>query len=651
MRNQWPRLLLLRCYHTRSQLCISRQSQVNCLPSFTPSFLYSRKPKVIPRSFILIRHFSSSSELAEESKSTLDQAVLLLTDIFAKPGKSNDEIKIDLDSNNVDVTHDLVLSVLENSSATPDAAKRVFDWVLESKSKKLSSKSYNLMLGILGSNGFVNEFWDMVGIMKQKGYGVSKGTYAKVFENFEKDELYDEVDKLNKLFSCGSAGNKSSNAEEEVCQRVCKIVKQEVWGDDVEKQLRELNVEFSSNLVSAVLESLEVEPNKGLIFFRWIEESGLLKHNEQTFNAMARVLARVDYCDKFWKIVNEMRGAEYEMERETYVKGLRQFVNSKMMKDAVDLYEFAMIGENKPSIHDCTFLLKKIVVSKELDMDLFSRVVTVFKANGNMLTDANLDAVLKSLTSVGRIGECNKILKAMKEGGYLPSGYLQNKIAFQLSSGGKAEEALEFMDNMEASGTADDYKAWVSSIKGYCEARDLDKASDRFRKMVEKEGASSVVFALDMLSITYCRKNRAMDAFKLVSEMVNSKGLRPWHSTYKELTSKLLARKRFLEALDVMTLMKNQGYPPYLNPFIAYLSKVGSADDAVTFSKATSSKSLPSMSIYLRLFEAYFKKGRRSEAQDFLSKCPRYIRNHADVLNLFVSIKSKDAAETAAVTA
>lgn len=645
------RLMLLRCYNTHSQFYISRQSQVNSLRSFTSFFSYSREPKVIPRSFTLIRHFSSSSELAEESKSTPDQAVLLLIDIFGRTGKSNEEIKIDLDSNNVDITHDLVLSVLENSSATPDVAKRVFDWVLESESKKLSSKSYNLMLGILGGNGFVNEFWNMIGIMKQKGYGVSKGTYATALEKFVKDGLCDEVDKLKKLFSCGSAGSKSSNAEEEVCHRVGKIVKQEVWGDDVEKQLRELNVEFTSNLVSAVLESLEVEPNKGLIFFRWIEESGLLKLSEQTFNAMARVLAREDYSEKFWKIVNEMRGAAYEMERETYVKGLQQFVNSKMMKDAVDLYEFAMTGENKPSVHDCTFLLKKIVVSKELDMDLFSRVVSVFKANGNMLTNANLDAVLKSLTSVGRIGECNKILKAMKEGGYLPSGYLQNKIAFQLSSGGKTEEALEFMDNMEASGIADDYKAWVYSIEGSCVARDLDNASDTFRKMVEKEGASSALYALDMLISTYCRKNRAMDAFKLVSEMVNAKGLRPWHSTYKELTSKLLARKRFLEALDVMNLMKNQGYPPYLNTFIEYLSKVGSADDAVTFSKATSSKSLPSMSIYLCLFEAYFKAGRQNEAQDFLSKCPRYIRNHADVLNLFCSVKSGDAAETAAVTA
>ena len=41
-----------------------------------------------------------------------------------------------------------------------------------------------------------------------------------------------------------------------------------------------------------------------------------------------------------------------------------------------------------------------------------------------------LGVVLKSLTSVGRLGECNKVLKAMKEGGFVANGHLQSKIAF-----------------------------------------------------------------------------------------------------------------------------------------------------------------------------------------------------------------------------
>ncbi|KAI3452151.1 hypothetical protein Pfo_008816 [Paulownia fortunei] len=641
MKNQWLRLLLLRC-HTPSQPYIS---QVQHLRSFTSSLLHPRAPHVTPKPFALRHHFTSSPELAvEPPKPPSDQAILL-ADIFAKPGRSNDEIKLDLDFKNVVVTHDLILSVLGNPDTDPDVAKRVFDWVLESQSEKLSSKSYNLMLGILGGSGFVKETWDMIGIMKIKGYGVSKGTFVKISEKFQKDGLNGDVEKLKELYASGSASCKKNegskeNVVEKVCSRISYIIRREVWGDDVEKQLQELDVEFSSDLLTRVLENLKMEPNKALIFFRWVQESGAFRHDQQSYNAMARVLGKEDHSQKFWRIVNEMRSEGHEMERETYVHILEQFVKRKMIKDAVDLYEFAMIGGNKPSVQDCTFLLKKIVVSKELDMDLFSKVMGVFKANGNVLTNANLDAIIKSLTSVGRMTECNRILAAMEEAGYVPSGPSQCKIAFKLSSGGKTGEALEFMENMVASWHISDYRTWVSLVKGWCVDRNLDEASNSFRDMVEKEGASCAGHALDMLVGTYCRKNRPLDAYKFVLEMVNDKGVSPRHTTYKALTSKLLDKKHFIEALDVMSMMKNQGYPPDLDSFVEYLSRTGSAEDAITFSQAMTSKRFPATSVFLQLFEAYLKAGRQTEAQDFLSKCPRYIKNHADVLNLFCSRKS-----------
>ena len=93
---------------------------------------------------------------------------------------------------------------------------------------------------------------------------------------------------------------------------------------------------------------------------------------------MVRVLGREVSIEKFWSVADDMRGAGYEMGKETYVEVLEQFIKRKMMKDVVNLYDFAMGGANKPSIQDCTFLLGKVVVSKELDMDLFLKVVKAF---------------------------------------------------------------------------------------------------------------------------------------------------------------------------------------------------------------------------------------------------------------------------------
>ncbi|KAL3813525.1 hypothetical protein ACJIZ3_014793 [Penstemon smallii] len=646
MRNQLLRLLLLRC-HTQSQPHIS---QVHHLRSFTSSLLPPRAPHVTYKPLVTLRHFTSSPETSVEppKNPSSDQAVLL-AHIFSKPEKSIDEIKLDLDSNNVVITHDLILSVLRKPETSPYVAKRVFDWVLEDQSVKLSSKSYNYMLGILGSNGFVEESCDMIEIMRKKGYGVHKGTFVRISEKFEKDGLSDDVEKLKELYATGSVSNKKDDVvymgNDSAVEKVCSRIRGQVWGDELEKQLRDLKCEFSSDRVTEVLENLKTEPNKALIFFRWVEESDLFKHDQQSYNAMAIVLGREECSEKFWRFINEMRSKGHEMKVETYVKLLHLCVERKMISAAVDLYEFAMIGENKPSAHDCIFLLKKIVVSKELDMDLFFKVVRIFRASGNELTDAHLNGVFKSLTSVGRITEYNKILKAMEEEGYLPSGPSQCKIAYKLSSGGKTSEALEFKENMVASRGDSDYNPWVSLIIGFCEARDLDEASNSFKEMVESLGNSCAGYALNVLVGTYCRKNRPLDAYKLVLELIKDKDLTPRRITYKTLTSKLLAEKCFKEALDLMKIMTHQGYSPDSYSFVEYFSKTGSAEDAVAFiTQAKTSKKNPPKSVFIRLFQAYLNAGRLSVAQDVLSQCPKYIRDHADVLNIFCTVKSEGAA-------
>ncbi|XP_030452239.1 pentatricopeptide repeat-containing protein At3g02490, mitochondrial [Syzygium oleosum] len=592
-----------------------------------------------PSSSFAARTFTS--EPAVEVKDS-DHAVL--ADAFAKFEDSEDAAKeLKLVRNNVAVSDDVVLKVLESLSASPRAAGKFFDWVSVNNSERLSSKSYNLMLGVLGVNGFISEFWDLYETMKKRGYGMSGYVRDKVLETFEKEGRESDAEKLRGVFASGSV----NNSVEKNPSGIYRILKNEVWSEDVEKKLRELDVEFTTDVVKKVVENLATEPMKALMLFRWVEESGLFKHDKQTYNAMAIVLGREDCIDRFWKLVDEMKVVGYEMERETYVKVLGRFCKRKMIKDAVYLYEFAMSGVDKPSAQECTFLLRKIAVSKDFDMGLFSRVVKVYTEKGNTLTDSMLYTVLKSLDSVGRLGEFDRVLKVMQECGFLPGGNLRSKIAFRLSSTGKKDEASKFMDTLESSGLTSDFRTTASLIEGLCVSGDLEKVSDYFHEMVEKDAGSSASRALDSLVNAYCDKNRAFDACRILKDCASNNELKPWHTTCKLLIKKLLAQGGFEDALTLLSLMKEHGYPPFLHPFIQHISKKGSKDDALAFLKAMTSKKFPSTSVFLQMFEAFFKVRRHNEAQELLSKCPRHIRNHADVLDLFCS-KSKGTVAPAA---
>jgi hypothetical protein len=189
----------------------------------------------------------------------------------------------------------VVNTVLRKLDSDPDSARRFFQWVLENHPERLSSKSYNQFLGVLGINGPVEEFWDLVGVMKKKGFGVSKWVKDRTLEYFEKNGMDSDALKLKELFDNDTVERKFSN--------LCRIVRNNVWSDDVEKEIRDLNFGFSSELVKLVLENLGSEPNKALIFFRWVEESGVFKHDGCTYNAMARVLGREDSIDRFGSLL------------------------------------------------------------------------------------------------------------------------------------------------------------------------------------------------------------------------------------------------------------------------------------------------------------------------------------------------------------
>ncbi|KAL1205850.1 Small ribosomal subunit protein mS81 (rPPR8) [Cardamine amara subsp. amara] len=662
MRYQQWRLLLLRSYHrshlaypspcsqfqvssisTRSFSCLLHLRSVIGALQPSEKLCSIRSPMTSSASMVKAVSRSFSSEPAIEEKSSAEATVI---DMFSRLSVE-DEIRKELESSDIVISQDLALKVLRRLESNPDVAKRFFQWITEASPEELSSKSYNMMLRILGGNGFIDEFWGLVDTMKKKGHGLSANVRDKVGEKFQKDGLESDLVRLRKLFTSDCV----DNSAEKLCDRVCKIVMKEQWGDDVEKRVKDLNVEFQSDLVKMIVESLDVEPRKALLFFRWIDESGLFKHDEKTYNAMAGVLGKEKFLDRFQNIVEEMRSAGYEVEIETYVRVSTRFCLTKLIKEAVDLFEIAMAGSssNKPTPHCVCLLLKKIVTAKILDMDLFSRAVKAYTRHGNVLTDSLLKSVLKSLRSVDRVEQSNEVLKEMKKGGYVPSGDLQSLIASGLSRKGKKDEADEFVDFMEESGNNLDDKAMASLVEGYCDSGELDEALVCFEKMVGKAGVSYADYAFEKLVLAYCNRNQARDAYKLLSARVKKNQLKPCHSTYKILVKNLLMKNvardgGFEEALSLLPMMKDHGFPPFLDPFMNYFSTTGKCTEALGFLKAMTSKNFPSMSVVLRVFETMMKSARHSEAQDLLTLCPNYIRNNPDVLELFNSMKANESA-------
>lgn len=549
----------------------------------------------------------------------------------------SDELESELQKSSLVLTHETVIYVLKKLEKDPQKTCDFFNWVTEKNGFTPSFAIYSVILRSLVQGESMKHFWVTIRKMKEQGFCIDKETYLTILGIFKKRKMASEEVALTHFYN----RMVQDNVMDEVVKKVVELVTMSAWSNEVEKELGELKVSFSDNFVLHVLKEIRGYPVKALRFFQWVGEHPGYEHSTITYNVIARILGRDGSIAEFWSMVEEMKGKGYEMDIDTYIKISRQFQKNKMLEDAVKLYEIMMDGPYKPSVQDCVLLLHRISLSKTPDLSLVFRVTNKFEAVGNTpCNKAIYDGIHRSLTSVGRFDEAGKIMESMRSAGLEPDNITYSQLVYGLCKAKRLEEACKVLDDMEACGCVPDIKTWTILIQGHCAANEVDNALICLANMMGKN-CDPDADLLEVLINGFLNQERIDGAYKLLVELVNVARLVPWQATYKLVINKLLSVRKLEEALNLLNLMKKQNYPPFPEPFIEYISKFGTVEDAGEFLKSLSAKKYPSQSAYVHVFQSFFQEGREYEAKDLLYKCPHHIRKHPDICKLFGSAKSE----------
>ncbi|KAG0504097.1 hypothetical protein HPP92_004169 [Vanilla planifolia] len=541
----------------------------------------------------------------------------------------------ELTADNSVITNDSITYVLKKLSKIPEKALNFFNFAVTTYDLRPGPSAYNLMLRILAHKDHLTDFWSFLKSMQDHGHQLDHDVYQTILASFKNQKLIKESFALSEFYS---SAVKKSSVYASVSSAANIVLDAEDWSQEVEKNLRQFKLSLSEDFVAKVLRDVRESPSKALHFFRWTAQTSKYKHGSIAYNAMARVLGREDSIGEFWSLVRSMKAEGHDMDIDTYVKLTRQFIKRKMMKDAVELYEFMMDGPYKPAIQDCGLLLRQISLSPAPDLDLVSRVVKKYEASGYSLSKVIYDGIHRSLTSTGNFEKAFEIMKRMRQEGFEPDNITYSQLVYGLCKAKRLDEACKILDEMEEGGCMPDLKTWTVLIQGHCLAGEVDKALECLTKMIEKSYECDADL-LDVLVRGLSSKRRTNSAYTLMLEMVDTARVRPWQATYKYLIQELLAVAKFEEALKLLGLMKNSKFPPFAEPFVAHISKFGTTEDAKDFLKVLTGKTYPSPAAYLHLFKAFFEQGRYTEAQDLLFKCPHHIRKNSDISKLFGSVK------------
>ncbi|KAL6888853.1 hypothetical protein ACP4OV_009879 [Aristida adscensionis] len=519
------------------------------------------------------------------------------------------------------------------------AASRFFSWAASlpaPAAAALNSRSFNSMLQLAAAHGDADRFWSLVSDMRARGYGISKPAFRAASESFRAKGMARDADLLQEAFA--------AHARNAAAAEVCKVLRSPDKDDSSKLAvLRGSGLEVTDELVALVVEKVGQFPPQAMVFFRWAEQSaGAGISWSKVYNAMARALGREDCIEEFWEVLRKMRGKGIEMDRDVYVTVIDRFLKRKMVKDAVELFRFMTSRPENLSSEDFVLLLKKVVVTGDLDLKLVTRVVRHFQNAGNVVKASAFDAVIKSLRSVGRLGESGRVLMAMEEGGFTPGNADHEKAIIAMCDAGNLDEAREYLADVEKSGHKFGPKIWSFLVQKYSLDENVDMAVPCFHELLERSGNENIGSAIEVLVSALYKKKGAKEAFKILKNLVLEKAVVPWQTTYKYLMHKLVRQGHLKEAFEVLGLMKSNGFAPFIDPCIAQISKSGTVDDALGLLNAVSSKGIPSRAVYGRLFQALFKEGRHEIAQQLLAQSPASVQNHADIRDLFDRMKQEE---------
>ncbi|KAF8100079.1 hypothetical protein N665_0231s0018 [Sinapis alba] len=461
------------------------------------------------------------------------------------------------------LTHETAIYVLRKLAKHPEKAYSFLNWVIRESELTPTSPLYNTMLKmILMQERPMKRFWMTLTDMKQGGFCLDEETYMTIYSLLNR-ESYKDATALTHIYE----SLLKDNAMSVVADNVSASVSKRDWSFEVERELQDMKLPLSDNFVIRVLKGLKAHPMKALSFLRWVSgASGHYKHSTVTYNAALRVLAKPSSVQEFWSVVYEMKEAGHEVDFDTYIKVSRQFQMSRMMIEAVKLYEFMSDGPFKPSAEDCSLLLKSLSAGPSPYLDLVYRVSRKYESTGKPLTKAVYDGIHRYLTSVARFDEAEDIMKAMREDGYEPDNITYSQLVFGLCKAKRLEEACGVLDQMEADGCLPDVKTWTVLIQGHFKNNEVDKAFACFENMLEK-GIDIDSGLLDVMVGMFLSQNRIEEACKFLKKKVKMANVKPWRTTYKGLIDKLHEIKKDKEALDLVQMMKKQNYPAYAEPF------------------------------------------------------------------------------------
>ncbi|KAJ0262608.1 putative pentatricopeptide repeat-containing protein [Hirschfeldia incana] len=361
-------------------------------------------------------------------------------------------------------------------------------------------------------------------------------TVCTISENIPSSShsVVDESYVLAELSSLLPISSKTTTAKEDTCsrnqlavdsflsreERLRGVFLQKLKGKSaIHKALSSLGIELSIDIVANVVDSGDLSGEAMVTFFNWaIREPGVSKDVDESYYVILRALGRRKFFSFMIDVLKEMVNPDLKC----LTIAMDSFARAHFVRRAIQLFE-----ESEDFGVECGTESLNSLLCCLCERSHVSAANSVFNAKkGEIPFDGcTYNVMISGWSKLGEVGEMEKVMKEMVEGGFGPDCLSFSYLIEGLGRAGRVNDSVEIFDGMKQKSCVPDAKVYNAMICNFLFARDFDEAMRYYRKMLDEE-CDPDLETYSKLVLGLIKGRKVADALEIYEEMF-SRGIVP----------------------------------------------------------------------------------------------------------------------------
>lgn len=437
-----------------------------------------------------------NSDIAESVKSRadpneVDRVCKVIDELFTL----DRNMEAVLDESGLNLSHDLVVDVLERFKHARKPAFRFFGWASRRSDYAHDSRTYNAMMNILGKT---RQFETMVSLLEEMG---EKGLLT--METFI------------------------------ICMKAFVAAKERKKAIGMFELMKKYNFKVGVETINCLLDAMGRAKlgKEAQILFEKLEHR--FTPNLRTYSVLLNGWCRVKNLMEAGKVWNEMIDKGFKPDTVAHNTMLEGLLRGHRKSDAIKLFEVMKAKGPAPNVRSYTILMRDLCKQRKMReaVDYFDEMI-----RSGCEPDAGAYTCL--ITGYGNEKKMDKVyslLKEMKEKGYPPDARMYNALIKLMANRQMPDDAVRIYKKMIQNGIQPTIHTFNMMMKSFFLTRNYNMGHAVWEEMNSKgccpDENSYIVMIRGLI-----RQGRSVEACKFLEEMI-AKGMKAPQLDYNKFAA------------------------------------------------------------------------------------------------------------------